>query len=195
MCSNITQQFQKELLRKQILEKRNSTPIKFIQTKSKTIYKKFLSISGTLKKSNYSLYLSINNEVDTKSILNYLNKADKNIYLPTYFKNDWLLAKFTAWNNLERERFGILQPEEKLVIDPGEIDVVVFPGIAFDLFGNRLGHGTGIYDRLFCNSKAIKIGLAFEEQIIEKIPSFSHDLKMHYIVTEKRIINCQLFNG
>lgn len=194
MRSNITQQLQKDSIRKQVLEKRKNFTQNFVLAKSAKVYKNFLTISGILEKSNYCLYLPINNEVETDKIIKTLEYNGKNIYLPAFFNNSWVLAKYTNKKNLETGPFGILQPTEKIIIDPYVIDFAIFPGVAFDIFGNRLGYGSGVYDKLFYETKAIKVGLAYEEQIIKKVPNDYQDLKMHFIVTEERIINCMLFN-
>ena len=62
----------------------------------------------------------------------------------------------------------------------------------FDLSGNRIGHGKGYYDKLLKKEHSVSyIGLAFEDQIIDKIPIESHDVMMDKIVTDKRVINCK----
>jgi 5-formyltetrahydrofolate cyclo-ligase len=59
------------------------------------------------------------------------------------------------------------------------------PGVGFDLQGARLGRGKGFYDRYLEEKKVLKIGLAWSEQIVEKIPVESHDSHMDFIITEK----------
>ena len=78
---------------------------------------------------------------------------------------------------------------KKISID--EVDLIIVPGVGFDSCGNRIGHGKGYYDKLLKNSKASTIGLAFEFQVIEKIPSEKHDVSIDMIVTEKRILRCK----
>ncbi len=63
-------------------------------------------------------------------------------------------------------------------------DWLFVPGLGFSLKGSRLGRGKGYYDRYLENSQAIKIGIAWSEQIIEQIPVESHDCHMDFIVTE-----------
>ncbi len=58
------------------------------------------------------------------------------------------------------------------------------PGVGFDLGGVRLGRGRGYYDRYFESHEGLKIGLAWSEQIREKIPVESHDSHMDFIITE-----------
>jgi 5-formyltetrahydrofolate cyclo-ligase len=70
--------------------------------------------------------------------------------------------------------------------------LIIVPGLGFDTNGCRIGHGKGYYDNLLKNSRnALHIGLAFEAQIVKKIPVDAHDLPVHMIVTEKRVIDCR----
>ncbi len=189
MYSINTQQLQKNSLRKQILEKRKKLSQKIVKVKSAKIADNFFKIEKILGGQNYALYISINNEVETKDIIDKLIGLQKNIYLPIKINDKWALTMFKDWKKLVIGPFGIKQPIEGLLTDADVIDISVFPGVAFDLSGNRLGYGLGVFDKLFKGSKAIRIGLAFEEQIVDQLPNFSHDLKMNLIVTEKRILS------
>jgi 5-formyltetrahydrofolate cyclo-ligase len=62
--------------------------------------------------------------------------------------------------------------------------------VGYDEKGNRLGYGGGYYDRLFESMRpdAVRIGLAFEVQIVPHIPSDDHDVRIPIIVTEERVI-------
>jgi 5-formyltetrahydrofolate cyclo-ligase len=65
-----------------------------------------------------------------------------------------------------------------------EPDWLLIPGLAFDLKGGRLGRGKGYYDRYLHHHKAKRIGLAWSEQVLEKVPADERDCRMDYIVTE-----------
>jgi 5-formyltetrahydrofolate cyclo-ligase len=71
-----------------------------------------------------------------------------------------------------------------------EVDLIVIPGVAFDYSGNRLGYGGGFYDMLLAErqKKIPIIALAYEEQLVDKIPSEPHDIKIDMILTDKRLI-------
>ena len=97
--------------------------------------------------------------------------------------------------DLEKETtkgsFGILEPinevvEDKRLIKPEEIDLVIVPGVAFDKNMNRIGFGGGFYDRYLSllKSSCKKVGLAYQFQIVEKIETEEHDMKVDMIVTE-----------
>lgn len=190
MRSYLTQQPHKVILRRQMLEKRGVMPNALVVEKSEFVCRNFLKISGILDKSIYSIYLSTNNEVNTKKIISVLIALEKEIILPAFIQDKWVLARYLKSDNLEIGPFGVLQPVKKVVFDPTKVEVSIFPGVAFDIFGNRLGYGLGIFDQLFHNTDAVKIGLCFEKQIADAIPGNSKDIKMNFIVTDERIINC-----
>ena len=64
----------------------------------------------------------------------------------------------------------------------------LIPGLAFDKKGNRLGFGAGIYDRLLENTTGIKVGICYDEQIVEIIPNEPHDQLMDVLITPSQII-------
>jgi len=72
------------------------------------------------------------------------------------------------------------------------IEFVLTPGIAFDAEGRRLGYGGGYYDRLLplLHSAACRVGGAFEVQIVARVPAAPHDVRVQYVVTERRTIEC-----
>lgn len=66
-----------------------------------------------------------------------------------------------------------------------EPEWMLVPGLGFDMHGSRLGRGKGFYDRYLENKDVLKIGLAWSEQVIKKIPMEAHDARMDFIITEK----------
>ena len=63
------------------------------------------------------------------------------------------------------------------------------PGIAFDKSGHRLGYGKGIYDQLLTDFSGVKIGLAYDFQIVDKAPHEQHDLKIDLLISENKILD------
>jgi 5-formyltetrahydrofolate cyclo-ligase len=87
--------------------------------------------------------------------------------------------------------FGLSQPAPDAATVALElIDAVIIPGVAFDERGMRLGYGGGYYDRLLPRLRhdCLRIGLAFEEQILAEIPAESHDAIVDLVATQTRII-------
>lgn len=92
----------------------------------------------------------------------------------------------------ETSRFGVQEPpdERDNIIPAEKIDIVIVPGLCFDKFRNRLGYGGGFYDRFLIKTKAVKLAVCFDEQIIESgsLPVNENDVKADAIITDKRII-------
>ncbi|HIC83915.1 MAG TPA: 5-formyltetrahydrofolate cyclo-ligase, partial [Nitrososphaerales archaeon] len=88
---------------------------------------------------------------------------------------------------MKTNNLGILEPTDGEICT--NIDVIIVPGLAFDQSGNRLGFGSGYYDK-FLNSQSIeyKIALAFDFQVVDKIDIIEHDVPMDLIITENRTI-------
>jgi 5-formyltetrahydrofolate cyclo-ligase len=86
--------------------------------------------------------------------------------------------------------FGLLEPpEESPTVPPGEIDVAIVPGVAFDGACRRIGHGGGFYDRLNSMMEgAVTVGLAFDEQVLGEVPCEDHDVCVDILVTPSRTL-------
>jgi len=62
------------------------------------------------------------------------------------------------------------------------------PGIVFDKNGNRIGYGKGYFDKFLKNTNALKVGLAYDFQIIECIETDEWDVPMDLVITELGVI-------
>jgi len=80
--------------------------------------------------------------------------------------------------------FGILEPQRGIPCDPGEIDLVIVPGVAFTRSGCRLGRGRGYYDKYLSRSgfRAAKIGVCYLHQLVGELPVEPHDVRMDEVV-------------
>ena len=86
-------------------------------------------------------------------------------------------------------KFGVREPAASCTeIALNQFDLILVPGMAFDLSGNRLGRGQGFYDRLLENASGIKCGVCHDFQLLEKIPSEPHDAKVDFILTPMRCV-------
>lgn len=86
-------------------------------------------------------------------------------------------------------KFGVREPVaacEQMALN--QFDLVLVPGMAFDLQGNRLGRGQGFYDRLLSTASGIKCGVAHDFQLLETIPAEPHDAKVNFIFTPSRCV-------
>ena len=90
--------------------------------------------------------------------------------------------------------FGLKEPaEDTPIVELHDIDLVIVPGVAFDVHGRRIGHGGGYYDRLLPTlRRAKRIGYAFDGQVFPEIPSDDHDAAVDVVVTPTRTLRSRL---
>jgi len=86
--------------------------------------------------------------------------------------------------------FVILEPAPNAPVALARADIILVPGLAFDLSGVRLGRGGGFYDRLLTNFEGLRVGVCFEESVLERIPAEPHDARMDFLMTPGGIISC-----
>lgn len=185
-------------LKEKIFEKRNVLSKEAVKEKSSRIRESVCLLKEFKNSKNILFYVSFNNEVDTHEIIKELLKNNqKRIIIPFVQKNKIILqlSELEDFNDLEPKTFGILEPKDDKIkkFDPGNVELVIVPGIAFDRRGHRIGYGLGHYDRFLAGlkKKTKKIALAFDFQIIDKIPEEEHDIAMDIIVTNKEVIRCK----
>jgi len=186
----------KDELRKIVKEKRNRLQKIDVLTKSSQIKKRVFDLKEFKQAKTVLFYVSYDNEVCTHDMIKESVSKGKRIVVPISDKENrrLILSEFDEWNNLEPGSYGILEPRKDKIkeISVEEVDLIIAPGVGFDEKGRRIGHGKGYYDSLLRNStKALHIGLAFELQIVDHVPTEEHDVPLDRIVTEKRVINCK----
>jgi 5-formyltetrahydrofolate cyclo-ligase len=78
------------------------------------------------------------------------------------------------------------------VIPIAELDVILTPGLAFDLTGGRLGNGAGFYDRILAarRSDAVAIGVTVSARVLERVPMMDHDQRVDWVATENGVTRC-----
>jgi 5-formyltetrahydrofolate cyclo-ligase len=135
------------------------------------------------------------NEVDVWPLLEEALNTGKIAALPRF---DSAEQSYVACRvqNLRSEivtgEFGIREPAVKCAEIPfSKFDLILVPGVAFDLHGHRLGRGRGFYDRLLAEVRGIKCGVAFDEQIVNEIPVGTLDVAVDFILTATRCVKVE----
>ena len=181
-------QEQKLLLRKELRKKIEGLAAEERLRASRKIQDKLLSHPRFQQATEILTYLSLESEVETRSFLEEALKRGKRIYAPRVDskKNMFSIIEIKNLDGLKPGPYGIFEPpfDAKAVGNPKDLDLAVIPGIGFDLQGGRLGRGKGYFDRFLKEAaKAYKIGLAFECQIVKKIPREKNDILLDEIIT------------
>ena len=182
----------KTKIKESILEKRNSTSIEEILEKSKKIEENLFNLEQYMKSRSIMFFVSFNSEVNTHGMIKK-NLGNKTVIIPKVVGHEIEPSVIIDFDNLVPSgKFNIPEPMDLMKIAYKNIDLVLVPGIAFDLSGHRIGYGFGYYDKFLKKvPKAVKIGLCFDFQIVEKITAEEHDVAVDIIITEKRVIECR----
>lgn len=181
----------KKKLRKEIAKKLRDVSPETKRGESNLIVQQFLR-SDVYQASKYiSLYLSTDSEADTRPILDDIFATGRVCYVPYYNKESMQMLRLQSladYESLPETKWKIKQPADsegrENALVSGTLDLVVVPGVAFGLQGQRLGHGRAYYDRFFrhCVTKANvsphKVGLAFTTQLSNDIPMTETDVWM-----------------
>lgn len=187
----------KASLREKILSAQSALNEYAVERMSAGIAERFFALPEYQKSKKILVYLSLKKEVQTESIIKKSFEMGKRVFVPVagQANDDLLVSELSSLKiKLGKGAFGIRAPGEKdrIIVPPGIIDLAVLPGLAFSREGTRLGRGKGHYDRLLTHfpSHVMKIGLAFDFQILDFIPRCQHDAAVNIVLTEKETFNC-----
>lgn len=187
----------KRALRVAALSKRDSLPFQRYETLSRSIQDRVLGTDFYRFANVVTLYSSVRNEVSTEIIRGDALRSGKAVFYPRMGPgHDGQFVQIQTVDELASGKSGILEPTGGKLLDHSKgINrlLVVVPGVAFDLSGNRLGWGRGWYDRVLrkLGAGVMTVGLAYEFQLVDSMAVDPWDEKVQYIVTEKRIIEFQ----
>ncbi len=162
---------------------------------SRAICQKFIGLDEFRSALTVLAYIDVRTEVRTRHDLPGLLASGKRIAVPYCVDGFLHLFLLENMDELEIGMYKILEPKPELReraekrVPPGEIDLVMVPGVAFDRRGARMGHGFGYYDKLLEHVRpdAPLVALAFECQLFPEIPTQAHDVFMDKIITEQAI--------
>lgn len=190
-------------LRQQVISDRKLLSPQDKTLKSLSIGQRLMNLEAIKNARAVAAYLDFRGEVETRAFIQELLGANIKVYLPRLVQNGSQMT-FYAIESIEAlethlisNHFGIREPnpERCPVADLEILDVVVTPGVAFSQSGYRLGYGGGYYDRFFATiDPSIKrIGICFDLQVLEKVPTESHDIPLNMIITESRCLKIASF--
>ncbi len=179
----------RQRIREEMLRKRDSIPSAVRHELSRIINTRTIDFIEAQAINTVMLYLSIQSEVDTHDLLVYLLRTNKIALAPAIEAKHLVPRRISNTSTqLVRHRYGMLQPDQDVCpkFPLNQIDLIIVPGIAFDLKKYRIGYGGGYYDRFLPKCpQATWIGLAFEDQLIRDTLPQSWDVALHFIFSEK----------
>ncbi|WP_457570791.1 5-formyltetrahydrofolate cyclo-ligase [Desulfovulcanus sp.] len=185
----------KHQIRQKVLKKRTNLSPDQVNSLSSIILENFYSLNLLDRARDVFLYLPIKNEVNTWPLLKKLWSLKISTFLPRCDKNKCRKMDFyhvSSPNDLNKGAFNIPEPSSEIRYNGIGPDLIILPGVAFDLKGYRLGYGQGYFDRFLPKLDLTKIktvALAYDFQILPSLPIDPWDRPVEIIVTEKRIVD------
>ena len=165
-----------------------------LETSSEQGQQRLLGLSELRAAETVSLYMSRRGEFPTELIFDELTPGVARVVLPRIEQNRIHLHVVRSHSDLSPGYGGISEPDPGLPsVAPEEVDLFVVPGLCFDRHGARLGRGGGHFDRLLgaAGTRALRIGLCYQSQIVERVPVEDWDQRMDLLVTESEIIRTE----
>jgi len=182
-------------MRKEILAARDTLPAEERQQKSRAISERLRALPEFAGAHNIFAYVSFRSEVETLPLIAHCLSRGVMVSVPLTLVKEHRLLPY-AITDPDRDLIpgycGILEPRQTLpLVEPASLEVVLTPGSVFDVKGGRLGYGGGYYDRFLQTAapQALRLGLAFDLQVVAAVPLESHDQQLDYLITESRTIH------
>jgi len=181
----------KRSIRSSFLAERKARPSQTCADSSSEIQKRFL-LSNLFRDSRcLALYSAIHNEVSTDEIVGEALDNGKSLVFPRVSGDTLEFVMIESPAELVPGAFGVKEPSGCTLVPVQTLDLVVVPGVAFDQRGHRLGYGRGYYDRALaeCRSHCVKVGFAYDFQLVEELPATEYDETLSVLITESRTFN------
>lgn len=143
-----------------------------------------------------STYLSTSHELPTRYIVRAFWGAGREVNVPAWNEENkaYDLCAFLPGMKVIEGPLGVREPVVRFPVPAWDVDAFIIPGLVFDMYGARLGFGAGFYDRILAGARnaARLIAVCYDWQVIEdeQVPQEPHDIRVNWIVTDKRVIKC-----
>lgn len=138
------------------------------------------------------VFLSLPTEIDTTSLVLHAWRDRKRVLAPrvSWEQRRMLPTEIRSLSDdVSESPLGIREPAQGVPFPVANIDLVIVPGLGFDLAGNRIGRGRGFYDRFLIHRdwKGIACGFTLEAQVVESVPTEEKDVRMDMLVTDAAV--------
>ena len=169
---------EKDALRREMLRRRTEKE----RDAGGKICERIRNIPQFEKAETVMIYMPIKGEADVRGLI-----SGEKTYLTPVMRDGSIYPAKVSEENIPGA-FCVPEPKNAVIVDKSGIDIVIVPGIAFGRDFNRVGFGKGYYDRFLRGMSALKIGVCYAFELVEKIAAEAHDVKMDAIVTEEETL-------
>ena len=184
----------KRALRQTVLARRDAVVPGERAAWSTAIFARLMGLPTVQRAWEVLAYHAFGSEPETLPFLRALLAGDKGLLLPRIDRAARALTVHRVRDldaDLTPGPWGIREPDPRRCppVRPGDVDLVLVPGVAFDAGGGRLGYGGGYYDRLLgtCPDATPLVAAAFEVQMVDRVPMGPGDRRVDLVVTERGV--------
>jgi 5-formyltetrahydrofolate cyclo-ligase len=178
----------KNILRKELIEKRKNLSVRQkydLDHKLNRSLEDMIELILPIENPNVLAFYPIkkNNEVGIIPFLEYLIEIKANLFFPKVENQLLLTGKVSNLDELNVTSMGIFEPDIA-GLETTDFDLILVPGLGFSKSADRIGYGLGFYDILLKEITGFKLGIAYDFQVYDEIPTDKFDVKMDAIITE-----------
>lgn len=175
----------KEQLRREVRRRRAAVPAAARRQAASAAAGHLLALAEIASAATVALYAAHGDELDPAPAVASLRARGVTTVLPRVDGLSLLLVPVASGTRLSPGYRGVPEPAGE-ALPPERLDLVVVPGVAFDLSGGRLGQGGGHFDRLLAAlpQQVVRVGYAFACQVVEEVPGSPHDEPVDIVITE-----------
>jgi 5-formyltetrahydrofolate cyclo-ligase len=180
----------KRALRVRMRATRDAIPPKDRAAMSEDIMGRLLDLPETKAADQVFVFRSFGSEVGTHALIERLVAGGRRVSLPVLVGGELEAVAYLPGQALIPSDYGAAEPQDRSIVAPSRVDLIVLPGLAFDRQGYRLGYGGGYYDRFLRRlaPTAGRVAVAFHQQVMGRVPHGAGDEPVETIVTDRAVI-------
>jgi 5-formyltetrahydrofolate cyclo-ligase len=181
---------QKAELRERVLALRRDLSPEDRSRRSEAVAGALFDLPEVRSARTVALFSSFGSEVDTAPVIERAHGEGRRVVLPYLDEDVMEVAEHRPGDRLVPSSYGPAEPSRREPVDPVEVDAVVVPGLAFDRRGRRVGYGGGYYDRWLRRLRpdAVRIGVGFAFQLVDRVPAAGSDERVDVVVTDEGVV-------
>lgn len=155
-----------------------------LEKKSAPLADRVIESSFFKKACTVFCYISYNNEIDTKKIIDTILKTNKQLAVPVVQGTEMIAAGVDCLDNFINNKYGIPEPAVFTPLSKEEIDLVITPAFGFNPFGFRIGYGGGFYDKFLAGFPGISLGIVLRDFLLFDFVPSAHDIPVDCLIIE-----------
>lgn len=185
---------QKSSMRAQIRSRNSVTDERQLRICDKQIINNLIQHPVYQSHQRIFLYVGIRSEIHTTELIEMAMQQGKMIALPRSYPNG-NMEFYRFDGRYQKGMYHIPEPVTMDLMEPTMNDLIIVPGLGFDIRGYRLGQGGGYYDRYLAGHPCVSIGVCRESDILKEIPVQWNDIAVDFVITENTVYECNKQNG